>query len=247
MRPLLTEFPAEEETFAMDHQFMLGGVLLVHPVMTAGAQTERVYLPSEQWYDIDDYRLYNGTGAYLEMTAVTMDKTFVYQRAGTILAQRRVERIASVYMKDDPYTVVVCLNAAGAAAGTVYADDGQTFEYLDGKYVYAKLVFANGTLSSRKAAAGTQFESATVVDRVVLVGWTGELKTATLETGAVPNNGTAVAVSREGNTWVLMLGAELRMNAEWTVRFNGAAGVGASMVMAAIGALMAVYGGWGIA
>lgn len=219
MRPLLTEFPGEEAAFAIDHQFMLGGVLLVHPVMTAGLQTARVYLPQAMWYDIDDYALYNGTAAFREF-AVDMDKTFVYQRGGTILAQRRTERKASVYMVGDPYTLVVCMNATAAASGSVYEDDGRSFEYRSSRYVYARLVYSNGTLSSQRIDRDAQYDTTSEVERIVLAGVDGmKLQTATIDAGTSMGD---YEVVQTGNTFVVE-GLKLRLNEEWSVRFSGAA------------------------
>lgn len=48
MRPMFVEFPEDEETFAMDDQFMVGTGLLVKPVTTEGVESVEVYLPGEQ-------------------------------------------------------------------------------------------------------------------------------------------------------------------------------------------------------
>lgn len=61
MRPLLTQYPADEATFGLDDEFMLSDVLLVAPVVQEGQVTRSVYLPMDVWYDIDDYAKENRT------------------------------------------------------------------------------------------------------------------------------------------------------------------------------------------
>lgn len=54
---------------------LAGNSILARPVTEAGASTVDVYLPggsSEYWYDIEDFRLYQGTGNV--NLPVTLDK-----------------------------------------------------------------------------------------------------------------------------------------------------------------------------
>jgi alpha-D-xyloside xylohydrolase len=52
MRPLFLEFPADEPSWSVDDQFMLGPWILVAPVMVAGARERSVYLPAgATWRD----------------------------------------------------------------------------------------------------------------------------------------------------------------------------------------------------
>lgn len=44
-RPLMSEFPNDEKTFALDECFMLGSSILVHPVVRKGDTKALVYLP----------------------------------------------------------------------------------------------------------------------------------------------------------------------------------------------------------
>jgi alpha 1,3-glucosidase len=54
MRPMVTEFPDDIITFAMDNQWLVGDALLVHPVTDEEAIKAFVYLPgSNPWYDLN--------------------------------------------------------------------------------------------------------------------------------------------------------------------------------------------------
>lgn len=219
MRPLLAEFPSETGAFAIDHQFMLGSALLVHPVMAAAQTVARVYLPEATWYDIDDYARHEGAAAIVELP-VDMDKVYVFQRGGSIVPQKRTERKATEYMKNDPYTVVVALNGTGHAQGTLYADDERSFEYRSGKYVHAVLRYADGWLNSSRMDATAAWDTALVVERVVIAGVNGTLKSVQVMVMGV-ENATAIEVQQVGNTFVVQ-GLVLKVNEEWQLRFNGA-------------------------
>lgn len=45
IRPLWVDFPRDKNTYALDSQFMVGGYLLVKPVVEQYATTTQVYLP----------------------------------------------------------------------------------------------------------------------------------------------------------------------------------------------------------
>ena len=69
MRPLLSQYPDDKNTFALDNQYLLGDKLLVRPVLHKDVSTVDVYFPSKNngkdsdlWYDIDDNRKIEKSG-----------------------------------------------------------------------------------------------------------------------------------------------------------------------------------------
>lgn len=60
MRPVWAEFPADESTFGLEHEYMLGSSLLVVPVLDDGATSVSVYFPPGLWYDAQDNSVYHG-------------------------------------------------------------------------------------------------------------------------------------------------------------------------------------------
>lgn len=62
MRPLLSQYPQDKETFGIDNEYLLGDKLLIRPVTHQGVNKVNVYFPARNgkegdfWYDIDDYR-----------------------------------------------------------------------------------------------------------------------------------------------------------------------------------------------
>lgn len=45
MRPMLAQYPQDYRTFEMDDQYLLGDILLVHPIMEKGIDYADVYFP----------------------------------------------------------------------------------------------------------------------------------------------------------------------------------------------------------
>uniref|UniRef100_A0A3P8VSX3 Glucosidase alpha, neutral C n=1 Tax=Cynoglossus semilaevis TaxID=244447 RepID=A0A3P8VSX3_CYNSE len=73
IRPLWVQFPTEHTTFTVDHQYMIGGALLVSPVTDPGVQEVQLLLPgsAEVWYDVESSKAYSG-GRMLSLP-VTLD------------------------------------------------------------------------------------------------------------------------------------------------------------------------------
>lgn len=61
MRPLLFDFPKDENTYDIGDEFMFGPNLLVAPVIESKAKTRQVYLPQgSQWTDAKTGKTYSG-------------------------------------------------------------------------------------------------------------------------------------------------------------------------------------------
>ena len=75
-------------------------------------------------------------------------------------------------MRDDPITLIVALDAQGNANGTLYTDDGISFEYQSqngGNSLYAQFVFAKNRLTGTQLKTPT-YKSGSWIERVVIAG-----------------------------------------------------------------------------
>ena len=61
MRTMFYEFPEDEKCWDIDDQYMFGDKYLVAPVMYEGMRERKVYLPSGEWEDIRDGKVYTGS------------------------------------------------------------------------------------------------------------------------------------------------------------------------------------------
>ena len=82
MRSMVISFPKDWIAWQFDQQYMLGGSLLVAPVVLPGGKV-RYYLPKGRWYDIWRQTWVNGPEIFEEK--VPMDWIPVFGREGTIL------------------------------------------------------------------------------------------------------------------------------------------------------------------
>ena len=127
MRPLFFHYPEDDEVVDMDHQFLCGEELLIHPVTASSVKEVEVYLPHGTWYDVDDLTRHEGAG--YKKIPVTLSKIPVFQRGGSVIPRKRRVRRSSQQMFKDPITLTVALDSNGEARGDLYQDDEHTLDY----------------------------------------------------------------------------------------------------------------------
>ncbi|XP_055843927.1 neutral alpha-glucosidase AB-like isoform X2 [Episyrphus balteatus] len=184
MRPLLAHYPADKDAYAIDSEFLLHDSLLVRPVMEKGVSKVDVYFPAKDehkngdvWFDIDNFQKHEKVG--YETIAVDERKTPVFQRGGSIIPKKERIRRAATLMKDDPYTLVVCLDKDGTAKGSLYIDDEKSYDYRAGKFIYTKFEFKDQTLKN-SFETKPNYDTKSWLERVVIAGLDKTPKSATL-------------------------------------------------------------------
>ncbi|RWS14928.1 neutral alpha-glucosidase AB-like isoform X1 [Dinothrombium tinctorium] len=143
LRPLWFEFPQDINTFDIDDTFLLGDALLIHPVTAEGVTSVKIYFPEKEtdiWYNAESNKVYNG-GSHAIVSVTTSNIPF-FQRGGTIIAKRNRFRRSAALTLNDPFTFDIVLEPRKRSAyGRIYLDDGYTFDYKSGSYIYANITF----------------------------------------------------------------------------------------------------------
>jgi alpha 1,3-glucosidase len=135
LRPLFIEYPKDPITFANDDTFLLGSDILVHPVTSQGATHVDVYLPGEAtnvWYDFTSHHRYHAGNIITVETPLSYIPIFL--RGGSIISIKERLRRSTSQMKDDPFSLIVALDEHQNADGTLYLDDGETFQYQNNQF-----------------------------------------------------------------------------------------------------------------
>ncbi|KAJ5786039.1 uncharacterized protein N7503_011251 [Penicillium pulvis] len=196
VRPQYYMFPEDEAGFAIDDQLYLGSTgLLAKPVVTENTFTTDIYIADdEKYYDYFDFTVYQGAGKKHTVPAPE-DKIPLLIQGGHIVPRRDRPRRSSALMKWDPYTLILTLNKNGEAEGTLYVDDGETFDYERGGYIHRRFLFRDSTLSSEdlgtkgpKTAEYLKTMAGVTVERLIVVDppkeWKGKNTVTIIEDGA---------------------------------------------------------------
>lgn len=218
----MQEFPDNELTFGMDDQYMFGQALLVKPVSKAGQASVEVFLPQESiWYDYDTFELAKPK-ANLIKVETPLDKVPVFMRGGSIIPRKDRQRRSSQLMKKDPYTIIVALDSRLNASGSIYVDDGSSFEYQSGDYINSKFEFKDNTLSAKHLPLSTPMnvkgDFNVKIERIVIVGYSNEPAAIKNSNGKDLFFGT----KKVGDSFTVTIkNPEVLIGDEWSIKFKG--------------------------
>ena len=116
LRPMVFEFPSDENTHELTEQFMLGGDLLVTPVLEKGKREKRVYFPEGKWIDWHKLLEYEGPG-FQEVSAPLERLTHLARK------QYNVPRGPEVNFVDEKTVTVTLLVFDPEESNTILYDD----------------------------------------------------------------------------------------------------------------------------
>ena len=148
--PQYLMFPHDVAGFEIDDQYYVGNTgLLVKPAVEEGAESVDVYLAEDKpYYNYFSHEVYQGaaSGKRVTVSAPLTEQMPLLHRGGSILPLRERARRAAELARRDPFTLVVALDkvassSSGAvvrAEGSLYLDDGQTYDYEQGDFVWRR-------------------------------------------------------------------------------------------------------------
>lgn len=250
VRPNWWVFPGDEKGFAEEEQMYLADTgLLVRPVTEEGATSVEFYLADKAtYYDYWDYGVHAGIAGRKARVEAPLEKTPLLMQSGNIFVRRDRPRRSSGLMKWDPYTLVVVLDQGveggedgEKAAGMLYSDDGESYDYEAGAYIHRRFVMSRiadreFVLSSEDiAVAGKKTKeykksiAAVTVERVIVVGaptsWKGLNSVDVSEEGAKGHERREVGFEYHGAAagkaaWAVVKNPKVAIGEGWKVRFS---------------------------
>lgn len=144
-RGLYIEYPADEESYRHDGEFLFGDLILASPIAQAGSGEDKVVNQSV-WFPkgSDWYSLFTGNkyeGGKSATVSCPLEEAPVFVKGGWPLPmQPYTERMASA-----PLTTLVvrCYpgNEGSNNTYSLYEDDGLTMEYVEGKYATTDMTY----------------------------------------------------------------------------------------------------------
>lgn len=148
-RPLLFEFPTDDQTFNIDEQFLLGSSFLVSPAVRPGQTSVKAYFPpASRWFDYRTGKELNPAG-WLDLDA-PLSYIPLHLRGGAIIpTQDPLNYRNTTWTRTNPMGLIVTLDAAGKAKGELFWDDGVSFNFeTANQYYHAEFKYENDMLTS---------------------------------------------------------------------------------------------------
>ena len=231
--------PSDEKGFAIDDQFYVGSTgLLVKPVTTEGSTSVDIYLApdGENYYDYFCYTIHAGVGKTVQIDA-PLEKIPLLMQGGHIIPRKDRPRKSSGLMKWDPYTLLVVLGKDGKAKGSLYVDDGETFDFQQGAFIHRQFVFEPkeglrsvnlATKKGPKTAEYLKVMKDVRVERIIVVNapgsWEGQHSVRVVEEGA-KSGSTSVPLSWHAGgdgkaAWAVVRDPGVRIARDWRIIFS---------------------------
>lgn len=197
--PMFFSNPTDVNTYEIDDQFFLGNSgIMIKPVTDEAANRVSIYVPQdgETYYDYTNGQLSTKSNGIISKSGfiereVDLKDIPMYLRGGSIITRQDRYRRSSKLMKRDPYTLVVALSKLGSASGSLYLDDGESFDYQDGEFVKVDFTaYSGNTITSEVKTAGKNFAKTLeniYVERIIVAG--------------VSETVVSVLVDSDGNSW----------------------------------------------
>jgi alpha 1,3-glucosidase len=244
LRPNYYVHPSDEKGFAVDDQFYVGSTgLLAKPITAEGATSTEIYLADdEKYYDYFDFWTYQGPGKY--KVSAPLEVVPLFMQGGNIIPRRDRPRRSSGLMKYDPFTLVVAIGKSGDAEGTLYLDDGESFDFQEGAFIHRRFSFnaetraltsedltPAGAAPSKKAKEYLKSMENVRVERIVVVGAPESWKSSTSVdvseelSGKAKSEGVRKAALEyhgpdEGRAaWAVVRDPGVKIGAGWKVQF----------------------------
>ncbi len=148
VRPLFYNYPEDKETYEINDEYMVGDALLLAPIVNQGQTVRAIYLPEGIWHDYFTGETYEG-GRYI-MMKLALDETAVFVKDGSILPEfdglkyidkKQIHRITYRVFGEN-------------ADGFLYEDDGDSLNYLKGKFNTYHIHYEGGKISIQKDHRG---------------------------------------------------------------------------------------------
>jgi alpha 1,3-glucosidase len=137
-------------------------------------------------------------------------------------------RRSSALMRDDPYTLVVALDAGKRAQGQLYLDDGGSLDFRRGGFRLRAFDYApDGSahvLRSSSAGGGKTFSPANTIERILVAGLNRRVPTSVECVDGEPGSEAApraATFSYDAATDVLTIRKpDLKVAYSWSVRIS---------------------------
>jgi len=172
-RALWTEYPTDSRVVTVDSEYMFGPSLLVNPVTIEGAKEVSVLLPEGIFYDFDTLQPVTGPNDDYRMD-VTLSKIPIFYRGGSVVPTRQRPRRSTTQQINDPYTLYVAPDVDGSANGSLYIDDGKSFDYQK-KGAFDMIHYhlerdGKGAMTLTGETKTRAYETKVGIERIVIMG-----------------------------------------------------------------------------
>ncbi len=190
LRPQYLMFPNDSEGFRNRHPILywrLGPS--GSSSMDKDVDSVQVYLAEDRpYYNYFTHEIYQGAerGRKVTVPAPLTEQLPLLHRGGSILPLRERARRAAELGRTDPFTLIVALDKqertgkSGStnvlAEGSLYLDDGQTYDFEEGQFVWRRFEWTRDGASGKQSLRSTDEAGIKKADGQLILGDTKQLQ-----------------------------------------------------------------------
>ncbi|PVH99466.1 glycoside hydrolase family 31 protein [Periconia macrospinosa] len=144
LNPLFFQYPEDENTFAIEHQFFYGDNILVSPVLEENSTDVSIYLPKGIFYDYWTHEKIESNGTVVDLTNIPFTSIPLHIRGGSIIPLRAESANTTTELRKQNFVLWIAPNETNQAEGSLYLDEGDkitqeatseiNFSYNDGVF-----------------------------------------------------------------------------------------------------------------
>lgn len=180
IRTMFFQYP-DDNCLQFTSQFHLGDALCVNAVDKPSQQTMEIVLPDGRWFDY--YSLKEITSGIVEYQVDKYSIPVFIRGGNTIPIQPPAK--SSFFMDESPYSFVVALNPNLESVGYLYKDDGCTFDYRQGRYLYASIAYKSNQIIYK---VSNYMDYTNIIHKIIVLGLTSKPDRITLCYNHIENN-----------------------------------------------------------
>lgn len=226
MKPMFYETPENLQTYSIDDQFFVGNSgLLVKPITEENGDVVNIYIPdTEIYYDFSNGKVgesYSLSKPGNISKSVSLKDIPILIKGGSIITRKERYRRSSKLMYKDPYTLYIALNKEGKAFGKLYIDDGETFNYEKGHFIYIEFDADSNGISARVTGDNEYAKSIeeVVVEKIIILS----SKKLSIEKVSISQETTWLgSISKTQDDKVITIqNTKVKINQSWKIDFEG--------------------------
>eukprot|EP00831_Metopus_contortus_P040195 TRINITY_DN31491_c0_g1_i1.p1 TRINITY_DN31491_c0_g1~~TRINITY_DN31491_c0_g1_i1.p1 ORF type:complete len:290 (-),score=38.63 TRINITY_DN31491_c0_g1_i1:23-892(-) len=171
LMPLWMQFKKDLLLSFIEDQFMLGSAFLVKPICESEKKSVKVYLPKGCiWYDYFSKKCETGH-QWIDYKADDLGIFPLFIRGGSIIPLHSFDYVrSSEDCRNSPFSLLLALNEKQEAQGTLFLDDGKTFNYSTlQKYSAVSFEFKEHSLRSK--IHSTNFFTSQTITKIKIIGY----------------------------------------------------------------------------
>lgn len=113
--------------FENENQFLLGSALMVSPVIKGGARKKTTFFPDEKYYNLFNGKIMNQNGESVLNVEAELSDLPIFIHSGYIVPLQSPQKSYVISeMRKKPIEIVIALDDAYRATGSIYLDDGES-------------------------------------------------------------------------------------------------------------------------